>query len=155
MSGLPTLLALFSRPDGGAARDPDRHGRLAQQRSQGVRGLLTLQAPFANTDGCADRPSSGMVMRRRSYAMAGQLALLTLLARADGRTVGHHVRHDGMALQHSWEMTGLPELLALCVRAGKRCYAGWCCWPVAQANGSTVGEHIRHDGMTPHRSKET
>jgi len=66
-----------------------------------------------------------------------------------------HRRHHSMALQHSWELTGLPELLALCVRAGKRCYAGWCCWPVAPANGSPVGEHIRHDGRPPHRSNET
>jgi len=36
-----------------------------------------------------------------------------------------------------------------------RCYACWCCWPVSNSDGSTaVGQHIRHGGMAPHRSKE-
>jgi len=38
--------------------------------------------------------------------------------------------------------------------AQKRCYACWCCRPAAHDEGSTVGEHIRHDGMAPHRSEE-
>jgi len=38
--------------------------------------------------------------------------------------------------------------------ARKRRRACWCCWPNAHADGSTIGEHIRHDGMAPHRSKE-
>jgi len=33
-------------------------------------------------------------------------------------------------------------------------HACWCCKPVAPADGSTVGEHIRCDGMAPRRSKE-
>jgi len=55
MSGLLTLLALFLRTDGCAARDHNRHGGLALQRSQEVRGLLSLLAPFARADGCAVR----------------------------------------------------------------------------------------------------
>jgi len=38
--------------------------------------------------------------------------------------------------------------------ARRKWYACWCCWPIAQADGSTVGEPIRPDGMVPHRSTE-
>ena len=102
MPGLPRLLALFSRPGGGAARDPNRHGSLALQQSQGVRGLQTLPAPLSHAPTAAPTvSSSGKVMRPRTCAMSGQLVPLTLFASADGRTVGHNLRRDDMALPHS------------------------------------------------------
>jgi len=39
--------------------------------------------------------------------------------------------------------------------ARKRCYTCWYRTPAAHTDGSATGEHVRHDGMASHPSRET
>jgi len=68
--------------------------------------------------------------------MSDLLVLLALFARAEGITVGEHIRLDDMAPHCTKTCKVLLVLLA----------------PAARAEGSAVGEHIRHNGMALPRS---
>jgi len=103
MAGLLTLLALFVRTGGCAARNHHRPDGLALQRSQEVRGLLTLQTPSHALTAAQSVFAPGTMVLHRSYEKSGQLTLPALLVLTDGCTVSHHSRPDGLALRRSRE----------------------------------------------------